>query len=124
MVLPAAMAARRRDNSRRQALCSLLTSAPPLKPGRRLWKENRMQHGKTKAYKEQSFDHLRGLDGISDDQIAEHLKLYAGYIKQVNTLNAELAELMGKGKASGKDPAFAELTRRLGFEYNGMILHE
>jgi len=28
------------------------------------------------------------------------------------------------GKASGKDPAFAELTRRLGFEYNGMILHE
>src|SRR4030095_7324751 len=36
----------------------------------------------------------------------------------------ELAELLGKGRASGKDPAFAELTRRLGFEYNGMILHE
>src|SRR4030095_3249829 len=63
-------------------------------------------------------------DGISEDQISEHLKLYAGYVKQVNALNQELAELMGKGKASGKDPAFAELTRRLGFEYNGMILHE
>jgi Fe-Mn family superoxide dismutase len=83
-----------------------------------------MARGKTKAYKEQSFDSLRGLDGISDDQIAEHLKLYAGYVKQVNTLNQELAELLGKGKASGKDPEFAELTRRLGFEYNGMILHE
>jgi Fe-Mn family superoxide dismutase len=83
-----------------------------------------MSRGKSKAYKEQSFDNLRGLDGISDDQIAEHLKLYAGYVKQVNALNEELAGLLAKGKASGKDPAFAELTRRLGFEYNGMILHE
>jgi len=83
-----------------------------------------MARAKVKAYKEQSFDHLRGLDGISDDQISEHLKLYSGYVKQVNTLNQDLTELLGKGKASGKDPAFAELTRRLGFEYNGMILHE
>ena len=28
-----------------------------------------MARGKAKAYKEQSFDNLRGLDGISDDQI-------------------------------------------------------
>ena len=83
-----------------------------------------MARVKVKAYKEQSFDGLRGLDGISDEQITEHLKLYAGYVKQVNTLNQELAELLGKGKASGKDPEYAELTRRLGFEYNGMILHE
>jgi Fe-Mn family superoxide dismutase len=77
-----------------------------------------------KAYKEQHFDHVKGLDGISDDQIAEHLKLYAGYVKQVNALNQSLAELRGRGKASGTSPEFAELTRRLGFEYNGMILHE
>jgi Fe-Mn family superoxide dismutase len=83
-----------------------------------------MARSKAKAYKEQSFDHLRGLDGISDDQVAEHLKLYSGYVKQVNLLNQELAEMLGKGKASGKSPEFAELTRRLGFEYNGMILHE
>jgi len=83
-----------------------------------------MARAKVKAYKEQAFDQVRGLDGISDDQVAEHLKLYAGYVKQVNTLNQELFELLGKGKASGKDPEFAELTRRLGFEYNGMILHE
>src|SRR5262245_17632270 len=83
-----------------------------------------MARSKAKAYKEQSFDHLRGLDGISDDQVAEHLKLYSGYVKQVNVLNEELTEKLGQGKASGKDPEFAELTRRLGFEYNGMILHE
>jgi superoxide dismutase, Fe-Mn family len=80
-----------------------------------------MTRAKTMVYKEQPFDQLKGLDGISDDQIAEHLKLYAGYVKQVNTLNEQIA---ATGKPTGKDPEFAELTRRLGFEYNGMILHE
>jgi Fe-Mn family superoxide dismutase len=75
------------------------------------------------TYTEQAFD-LKGLDGISDGQIAEHLQLYAGYVKQVNLLNQELAAMLGRGQASGKSPAFAELTRRLGFEYNGMILHQ
>jgi Fe-Mn family superoxide dismutase len=79
---------------------------------------------KAKVYKPQAFDHLKGLDGISDAQVAEHLNLYAGYVKQVNVLNEQLAEMLAGGRASGKDPAFAELTRRLGFEYNGMILHE
>jgi Fe-Mn family superoxide dismutase len=58
-----------------------------------------MARAKVKAYKEQSFDNLRGLDGISDNQISEHLKLYSGYVKQVNLLNEDLAELLGKGKA-------------------------
>jgi Fe-Mn family superoxide dismutase len=78
---------------------------------------------KRKTYKERPFD-LHGLDGISDAQIAEHLALYSGYVKQVNGLNEELAAMTGRGEASGKNPEFAELTRRLGFEYNGMLLHE
>ena len=83
-----------------------------------------MARPKAKTYKEQKFDHLSGLQGISDKQVEEHLALYAGYVKQVNTLNEELARLRDERKASGKNPEFAELTRRLGFEYNGMILHE
>ena len=83
-----------------------------------------MPRPKVKTYKEQKFDHLKGLEGISDKQVEEHLALYAGYVKQVNALNEELAKLRGEGKASGKNPEFAELTRRLGFEYGGMILHE
>jgi Fe-Mn family superoxide dismutase len=77
-----------------------------------------------KAYKPQSFEHLTGLDGISDAQVKEHLELYQGYVKQVNTLGEKLTELLAKGKPQGTDPYFAELTRHLGFEYNGMILHE
>src|SRR5437867_9386548 len=82
-----------------------------------------MARGKVKAYKEQKFD-LHGLEGISDKQLEEHFALYAAYVKQVNALNEELAKLRGEGKASGKNPEFAEVTRRLGFEYGGMILHE
>lgn len=77
----------------------------------------------SKTYKEQTFD-LHGLDGISDAQLEEHLALYAGYVKQVNVLNEELAGMIGRGQASAKSPEFGDLTRHLGFEYNGMILHE
>jgi len=76
-----------------------------------------------KTYEKLDFD-LRGLAGISNAQIDEHLTLYAGYVKQVNALNRQLADMPNRGQASGKIPEFAELTRRLGFEYNGMILHE
>jgi Fe-Mn family superoxide dismutase len=46
-----------------------------------------------KAYTPQTFDHLKGLDGISDAQLAEHFKLYEGYVKQVNSLNEQLDEM-------------------------------
>ena len=76
------------------------------------------------GYQEQRFAHLEGLDGLSALQVAEHLVLYAGYVRQVNILNDELTALRAQGRASGRDTQFAELTRRLGYEYNGMILHE
>ena len=63
----------------------------------------------------------KGLPDISEDQIAQHWKLYEGYVKNVNLLNEKLAALSEK-KEYG--PEFAELKRRLGFEYDGMILHE
>ena len=78
----------------------------------------------SKKYSERDFSKVRGLSGISDNQITEHLKLYAGYVKRTNALTEKLFGLCSEGKASGADPVYAELTRRMGFEYNGMILHE
>src|SRR5437667_12513638 len=75
-------------------------------------------------YSAKSFDHLEGLTGISDAQLAEHLDLYAGYVKQVNALTQELSEMRSERRASGKDFGLAEGTRRLAFEYDGMVLHE
>lgn len=77
-----------------------------------------------KKYAEKDFSKVKGLTGLSDAQIAEHLKLYAGYVKRTNALTEKLAGLAAEGKAAGADPVYAELTRRLGFEYNGMVLHE
>jgi superoxide dismutase, Fe-Mn family len=77
-----------------------------------------------KAYKPQDFSKVRGLAGISNDQIEEHLKLYEGYVKRVNALTEKLEGLAKEGKASGADPVYAELTRRLGFEYGGVVNHE
>ncbi len=77
-----------------------------------------------KKYVEHDFSKVKGLAGISDAQVAEHLKLYAGYVKRTNALTEKLFALCSEGKASGADPVYAELTRRMGFEYDGMILHE
>lgn len=77
-----------------------------------------------KKYVVKDFSGLKGLSGISDPQLAEHQKLYAGYVNRTNALTERLMAFCSEGKATGTDPAYAEMTRRLGFEYNGMILHE
>lgn len=75
------------------------------------------------SYTAKKFD-LSGLQGISDKTLELHFGLYEGYVKNTNTLNEQLSGLIKGGKAAGANPDFAELTRRLGFEYNGMVLHE
>ena len=73
------------------------------------------------TYETRGFE-IGKLHGISERQIADHLELYAAYVKNVNRLNTELAELSESGKSG--TPMWAELKRHLGFEYNGMRLHE
>jgi len=75
------------------------------------------------SYAPKKFD-LAGLQGISDNTLQVHFGLYEGYVKNTNLLNEQIAGLIAEGKAAGANPGFAELTRRLGFEYNGMVLHE
>lgn len=78
----------------------------------------------TMAYKVKQFN-LSGLKGISDKTLEMHFKLYEGYVKSVNELNEKIAEVLKDGRVDQDEfPAYSELTRRLGFEYNGMVLHE
>jgi Superoxide dismutase len=80
--------------------------------------------GHMNLYKPLSFN-LSHLTGISDKTLETHFKLYEGYVKETNRLNGEIAELLGKGHVDQENfPAYSELKRRLGFEYNGMVLHE
>jgi superoxide dismutase, Fe-Mn family len=77
-----------------------------------------------KEYKAKQFD-LSGLNGISDRTLEMHFKLYEGYVSNTNTLTSKIAEILADGKVDQEEmPAYSELTRRMGFEYNGMVLHE
>ena len=68
---------------------------------------------------------LSGLNGISDQTLEVHFKLYEGYVKETNNLTEKISEFIRDGKVDQDEmPAYSELTRRLGFEYNGMVLHE
>src|SRR5437660_10960149 len=76
------------------------------------------------TYKARQFN-LSNLQGISDETLEMHFKLYEGYVKETNKLNEKIAEFVKGGKVDQDEFAeYSELNRRLGFEYNGMVLHE
>ncbi len=72
-------------------------------------------------YAEQTFN-LPEIAGLSSKQIETHLKLYAGYVKNVNSVAAKIDEY--KKDSETHAIALSELTRRYAFEWNGMRLHE
>jgi Fe-Mn family superoxide dismutase len=65
---------------------------------------------------------LPALKGISAKNIEEHLKLYAGYVKNANLVLEKISEL--KKDAENNAYLLGEVNRRFGFEYNGMRNHE
>ncbi|MBN1205756.1 MAG: superoxide dismutase [Myxococcaceae bacterium] len=77
-----------------------------------------------KKYTPMQFPNCKGLKGISDAVLEVHFKLYEGYVNRTNKLTETLSGMAAKGEAAGTNPMYAEMTRRLGFEYNGVILHE
>jgi Fe-Mn family superoxide dismutase len=78
----------------------------------------------TNSYQPRQFN-LSGLKGISDQTLEMHFKLYEGYVKETNNLTQRITDFIRDGNVDQEEmPAYSELTRRLGFEYNGMVLHE
>lgn len=76
------------------------------------------------VYKPKTFD-LSGLQGISDKTLEMHFKLYEGYVKETNKLNEQILGFLKDGRVDQEEmPAYSEIKRRLGFEFNGMVLHE
>jgi len=75
------------------------------------------------AHQQKTFD-LKGLDGISDDQIAQHRDvLYAGYVKKLN----EIEERLGSVDISTANQIFSDMRALKAdetFALNGVVLHE
>ena len=76
----------------------------------------------TVSYQTKDYAHLLGMSGFSDLLLNNHFKLYQGYVKNVNLILDKLSALLGAG--GDRTLEYAELKRRLGWEFNGMRLHE
>lgn len=74
------------------------------------------------AYEAKDYSKLVGMAGFSEALIKNHFTLYQGYVTNTNKVLDTLAQLAGDDKAASYE--YAELTRRLGWEFNGMRLHE
>ena len=70
----------------------------------------------------QNFERLVGTPGFSETMLRNHFKLYEGYVNNTNSLVSKLEALSREKKNDTQE--FAELQRRLGWEFNGMRLHE
>ncbi|MFZ2299898.1 MAG: Fe-Mn family superoxide dismutase [Candidatus Moraniibacteriota bacterium] len=70
------------------------------------------------TYAAKDYKHLLGLAGLSDALLMNHFALYEGYVANSNKLIGLL-----ESKELGT-PEYSELKRRLGWEWNGMRMHE
>ncbi len=73
-------------------------------------------------YTAKDYSKLLGMQGFSETLLKNHFTLYQGYVTNTNKVVDTLDQMLKDGKTGV--PEFAELKRRLGWEFNGMRLHE
>lgn len=76
----------------------------------------------SKSPQRKNYQSLLGMKGFSDQALDLHIKLYEGYVKNVEMLGKKIRELAAEGK--DRTLEYAGLKRMYGWEYDGMRLHE
>jgi Fe-Mn family superoxide dismutase len=110
--------------NRREAINSILTAGTLLAAsGAEVFAQTETKGATVKftEYTPKTFN-LDGLAGLNKDMLDEHYGLYKGYVTNTNKLQTALAQMLAENKAD--TPEYAETRRRLGFEYDGIRLHE
>jgi len=74
------------------------------------------------SYAPKDFAKLLGTPGFSEMLLKNHFTLYQGYVANTNKVLDILGLMVHDGRTA--IPEYAELKRRLGWEFNGMRLHE
>ncbi len=74
------------------------------------------------AYQAKDYNSLIGIPGLSETLLKNHFTLYQGYVTNTNKILDALSAMLKEGKTA--TPEYAELKRRMGFEFDGMRLHE
>ena len=80
------------------------------------------KEGTSMAYTAKDYAKLIGMEGFSETILKNHFTLYQGYVTNTNKVLEALDQMLKADKAGTIE--FAELKRRLGWEFNGMRLHE
>lgn len=73
-------------------------------------------------YKAKTYNNLLGMPGFNDELLKMHFKLYEGYVKNTNLLLNNLKDYAMKTPLDAY--SYGALQRRLGWEFDGMRLHE
>ncbi len=73
-------------------------------------------------YMPKDYSYLYGMAGFSDALLKMHFQLYQGYVSNTNLLLSRLRDLELQDKDKTYD--YGALKRRLGWEWDGMRLHE
>ena len=73
-------------------------------------------------YIAKDYTRLIGMQGFSETLLKNHFTLYQGYVTNTNKVLDALERMLKENKTGA--PEYAELKRRLGWEFNGMRLHE
>ena len=108
---------------RREFLAALGVGGAALLTGKAMATDtNFTQEVKPMAYTAKDYAKLLGMAGFSETLLKNHFTLYQGYVTNTNKVLDTLAAMLKEGKTAA--PEFAELKRRLGWEFNGMRLHE
>jgi len=74
------------------------------------------------SYQAKDYTYLLGMKGFSDQLLKNHFTLYQGYVKNTNKIMEMLDRMLAEDRAETIE--FAELKRRMGWEFDGMRLHE
>ena len=70
------------------------------------------------SYTAKNYDRLLGIQGLSNQLLKAHFKLYEGYVVHINKMIHFLKE------ANPETQEYDEIKRRFAWEFNGMRLHE
>lgn len=73
-------------------------------------------------YQVNDYSYLLGMKGFSDELLKNHFTLYSGYVKNTNKIVETVEHLLAQGR--GDTIEYAEIKRRMGWEMDGMRLHE
>jgi Fe-Mn family superoxide dismutase len=69
-------------------------------------------------YEPKDYSKLIGMEGFSETLLKNHFTLYQGYVTNTNKALGILDQMLKEDKAGAYE--YAEVQRRLGWEFNGM----